>query len=393
MKMLDSSAPERTASHEGWPWDEGTSVRCAIWRGGTSRAVILRARDLPSDEQVRDRAILALMGSPDLRQVDGLGGAHPLTSKVAIVESSSRDDADVDLLFGQVAIDRPLIDYSGTCGNISAAIGPWAIQEGIVEPVEPITEVRVVNVNTGLRFVAHVPVRDGRPESRGGYVISGAPRPGAAIRLEFLDPGGAETGSLLPTGRPVDDLSVDGRAFRVSIIDAGNPTAFVRADDLGANPDEVTDRIQFDDRFRGFLQEVRETVGRAIGLVGADGSVPSHIPKIVVVAGAGRYEGQDGSTVEEGEADLRAWALTMGRLHQAFPVTGAMATAVAARYPGTVASLDATVHPSSIRIGHPSGVLEVEAVLTHDVEGPVRVDRILVTRTARRLMSGEAFLP
>jgi 2-methylaconitate cis-trans-isomerase PrpF len=395
MKKLDSSAPERTASSsdEGWPWDEGTPVRCSIWRGGTSRAAILRARDLPPDEQVRDRAILALMGSPDPRQIDGLGGAHPLTSKVAIVEASSGVDADVDLLFGQVAIDRPLIDYSGTCGNISAAIGPWAIHEGIVEPVEPITKVRVINVNSGLRFVAHIPVRGGRPESRGGYVVSGAPRPGAPIRLEFLEPGGAVTGSVLPTGRAVDDLSVGGITVRVSIVDAGNPTVFIRAEDLGVNPDDVTDRIRSDEGFLRLVQEVRETAGRTIGLVGADGSVPSHIPKIVVVADASRYERLDGSPMDEGEADLRAWALTMGRLHQAFPVTGGMATAVAARYPGTVVSLDSPGDRSSVRIGHPSGVLEVEAVLTDDVEGPGTVERIVVTRTARRLMSGDAFLP
>jgi 2-methylaconitate cis-trans-isomerase PrpF len=394
MKSPDSSAPEDAGSREPeGSWEEGAAVPCSLWRGGTSRAAILRARDLPSDDAVRDRLILALMGSPDARQIDGLGGAHPLTSKVAIVNASSREDADVELLFGQVAIDEALIDYSGTCGNISAAIGPWEIAEGIVAPVEPVTEVRVVNVNTGSRFVAHVPVRAGRPRSRGRYVISGAPRPGAPIRLEFLEPGGAVTGSLLPTGRPVDELSLDGGPVQVSIVDAGNPTVFVSAEQLGGPSDEITDRIRSDDGFRRSLQQLREVGAGEIGLVSPGGRVPSHIPKIVVVAGPGRYESLAGSVVEEGEMDLRAWALTMGRLHQAFPVTGGMATAVAARLPGTIVPFGGTTEGSPVRIGHPSGILEVDAVLVDGADGGSAVDRIVVVRTARRIMSGEAYLP
>lgn len=381
--------PQRT-----WPWPEGTRVPCSVWRGGTSRALIFRESDLSPDPQIRDRMILAAMGSPDPRQIDGLGGGYPLASKVAIVEETNDQEADVLFTFAQVATDLPLVDYSGTCGNISAAIGPWAIDQGLVEALEPVTRVGVRNTNTGKRFVTHVPVRDGRPVTRGDYVIDGVPNPGAEVRVEFLDAGGGVTGVLLPTGQPRDTLRVDGEEIEASVLDVGNPAVLVPLEALGLRPHETTELLERDGALRERLLAIREAGARAAALaVAEDGEVPAHIPKIAVVAAPGRFTTLSGRTVDRSEIDVLAWALTMGRLHRAYPVTAAMATAVAALIPGTVvADRVARIGPR-LRIGHPSGVLEIEAEVSGTDAWPPVVDRVVVGRTARKIIEGEVVLP
>jgi hypothetical protein len=336
--------------------------------------------------------ILAAVGSPDVRQIDGLGGAHPLTSKIAIVEPGARPDTDVAFTFGQVAIDRPLIDYSGTCGNISSAIGPWAIEAGLVDPVEPETTVRVLNLNTNKTFIAHVPVRDGRPFGRGDHVVDGVPNPGAAIRLEFLEPGGGVTGSLLPTGQVRDRLRIQDREVEVSVLDVGNPTVLVDAAELELPEERIVELIRTDAGFRGTLLSIREEGGRLAGLTRSDGMVPDHIPKVAVVASPAPYRTLDGRQVERDAVDLRAWALTMGQFHQAYPVTAAMPTAVAVHMAGSIAAAVAGASPPRVRIGHPSGVIEVEVTTSGTSHHP-RIECVAITRTARRIMTGDVMLP
>jgi len=355
--------------------------------------VLFRKEDLPNDPHVRDRMILASMGSPDTRQIDGVGGAHPLTSKVAIVEPAGGRDLDVLFTFGQVAIDRPFVDYSGTCGNISAAVGTWAVDEGVVAAVEPTTPVRVLNTNTDKVFIAHVPVREGSAALRGDFHLDGVPNPGACLRLEFLRPGGSVTGSLLPTGRARETLSAGGLDMPVSILDVGNPTVLVPTDELGVAPEEVTATIATRRSFRDLLLEIREAAGRTIGLADDGGHVPAHIPKVAVLAPSGTYTSLSGQTIDGASIDVRAWALTMGQLHQAYPVTAALPTAVGLHVEGSVAwDLGAGPPSGVVRIGHPSGVLEVEAAVTSTPSGPV-VERVIVPRTARQIMAGEILLP
>ncbi len=373
-------------------WPEGTTIPCQVWRGGTSRGLIFRGVDLPGDPASRDAILLAVLGSPDVRQIDGLGGGHPLTSKVVIAEPSTDPDHDVLFTFAQVAVDRALVDYSGTCGNMSAAVGPWAILQGIVESSDGDTSVRVLNTNTGRAYVAHVEVRGGRPVTRGDYVVDGVPRPGAPVRLEFIRPDGGATGGLLPTGHLRDSLEMAGGTMEATIVDVGNPTAMIRLQDIGLDPDEASLAIQSSDDLRAHLLRIREAAGVLAGLVDGDGAVPAHVPKIVLLARPGDYVAPSGRDVRAGEMDLRAWALTMGRLHQAYPVTAGMATAVGARIQGTTAHEMASPGGAEVRIGHPSGVIAVDAEIVAGRDGPV-VERVVVRRTARLLMSGEVTLP
>jgi 2-methylaconitate cis-trans-isomerase PrpF len=377
-----------------FPWPEGSTVPCQVWRGGTSKGLIFRTADLPQDPSARDRMLLAALGSPDARQVDGLGGGHPLTSKVAIVEASADPRYDVSFTFAQVGVDRALVDYSGTCGNISSAIGPWAVLEGQVSAHQGEASVRVWNTNTERGFVAHVSVRDGRPTVRGDYIVDGVPRPGSAVRLEFLRPEGGATGRLLPTGHLRDTVRTSGDEVEVTIVDVGNLTGMVRLDELGMDPGDATEALLTSENFRQRLMRIREEIGVMAGLAPQLEDVPAHVPKIVAVAPPAAYVSLNGGRVEADQLDLRAWALTMGRLHLAFPVTAGMATAVAARLSGSVAGEVAVPRGqgADIRIGHPSGVIAVGADVV-DGPGGIVVERVVVGRTARLLMTGQLALP
>jgi methylitaconate Delta-isomerase len=242
-------------------------VPCVFMRGGTSRGAYLWAQDLPTDPDERDRLILAIYGSPDARQIDGLGGADPLTSKVAILGPSSRPDADVDYTFGQVGINSASIDYQPNCGNISAGVGPYAIERGLVPAVSPVTRVRIYNTNTRKVIVAEVPVRDGRVEVEGDCTIDGVPGTGARILLDFLDSGGAATGRLLPTVRPRDTVSLAGRDYTVSLVDAANPYVFVRAESVGLVGTELAERVNSDPELLTLLENIRGSAAKLYGFV------------------------------------------------------------------------------------------------------------------------------
>lgn len=375
-------------------------IPAVIMRGGTSKGVFFHERDLPTDASARDRLILAAFGSPDpfRRQIDGLGGATSTTSKVAVIGDGSAHGVDVTYDFGQVGIDVPLVDRRGNCGNISSAVGPFAVDEGLVEPAEPVTQVRFLNTNTGKVIVAHVPTRDGRFDHRGGFEIPGIPGTAAEVRLDYLEPGGAVTGRLLPTGSLTDTLEVPGvGTLEVSILDAANPLVFVRWEDLGLTGLEQPDEIDADSALLARIESVRAAAAVVSGIADtpeqATAQVPS-VPKLAFVGPPRDYVRLDGVAVEEKASTLRAAMMSMGRVHRSYPLTGAICTAVAAAIPGTVAaktSRTGTAPPGVCIIGHPSGVLPMEAD-PREVEGQWHVEKVSGYRTARRLMEGWTYV-
>lgn len=373
-------------------------VPAVIMRGGTSKAVFFHEADLPADPEVRDRFILAAYGSPDpdRRQINGLGGATSTTSKVAIIGDGKPYGVDVTYEFGQVAIDQPLVDRRGNCGNISSAVGPFAVDEGLVTPTEPVTPVRFLNLNTGKQIVAHVPTTDGRFDPVGDFAIPGVPGTGSRIRLDYLNPGGAVTGRLLPTGNVRDTIEVPGVGdIEISLVDAANPLVFVRWRDLGMDGSELPDAVDADPELLARIEAVRAHASVLAGIAPtveeATRDVPS-VPKLAFVGGPRPYQRTDGRKVAAEEMTLRAAMMSMGRLHQSYPLTGAICTAVAAAIPGTIVAEAAAGENGITRIGHPAGVMEMEA---HPelVDGAWTVDAVAGYRTARRLMEGWALVP
>ncbi len=380
-------------------YEEQKRIRCAIMRGGTSRAVFVMRGELPAQPELCDKVILRIYGSPDIRQIDGLGGADPLTSKLAIIGPPTHKGADVDYTFGQVSATEPLVDYAGNCGNISSAVGPFAIDEGLVVPKEPTTTVRIHQTNTGSILVATVPVINGKAAVEGDYHIDGVPGTGARIDLDFSDTAGAVTGHMLPTGNPVDRLEVDGVGLiDVSIVDAGNPCVFVRARDVGAEGTETPAQIDADQPLNDRIERIRGAVATEIGLVEDWRDAARHspyIPFFVLVSPSADYvDFTTGKTVGAAQVDFVARLLFMLRTHKAYAVTGTVCTGAAAKIPGTI--VYETARPESreralTRIGHPAGVIDVEATVRLD--DSVHLERASVGRTARRIMEGYVFVP
>jgi 2-methylaconitate cis-trans-isomerase PrpF len=378
---------------------EVTAVRvpAVLMRGGTSRGLFFHARDLPEDHALREAFLLAAYGSPDAarRQVDGVGGATSSTSKVAVISEGSRPGVDVLYEFGQVSIDRPLIDRRGNCGNLSSGVGPFAVDEGLVEPTDPVTRVRLLNVNTGKLIVAHVPTRDGKFDPAGDFSLPGVPGTGSRIRLDYIDPGGAVTGSVLPTGNAVDDLTVPGvGTIPVSIVDAANPLLFVHWEALGLNGTESPDEIDSDPELLERLEAVRAHGAVLAGIVDsperATAETPS-VPKLTLVGPPRDYLTTDGTVQKGSGTTVRAAMMSMGKVHRAYALTGGICTAVAAAIPGTLVARAATEDPEC-RIGHPAGVLPLRADVRRDGD-TWQVARVTAYRTARRLMEGRVLVP
>lgn len=369
-------------------------------RGGTSRGLFFHERDLPADAAARDRVILAAYGSPDpyRRQVDGLGGAISTTSKTAVISPSADPDFDVVYRFGQVSIDRPIIDWRGNCGNMSAAVGPFAIDEGLVDAREPVTRVRIHQQNTGKRITAEVPVRDGRFDPEGDYAIDGVPGTGARITLRFADPAGAVTGTLFPTGSRRDRWDVPGVGpVTVTVIDAVNPIVLLAAAAIGLAGTEI-DEIERSAEIKRTLEAIRcrAAVQSGIAATEADAARRSQaVPKIAVLAAPAAYTTTGSRRLAAGEMDLAARAMSMGTLHRSIAVSGAGALAGAAMIPGTVAYdlvADAARRGGMLRIGHPGGVIDVGAAV--EIEGDrIHYKEAVLGRTARRLMDGRVRVP
>jgi hypothetical protein len=373
-------------------------------RGGTSKGVFFLADDLPSDKAARDRVLLRVIGSPDPygKQIDGMGGATSSTSKVVLVSRSSRSDCDVEYLFGQVAIDAPMIDWSGNCGNLTAAVGPFAISAGLVSaPADGTAIVRLWQANIGKRIMAHVPMRAGEVEETGSFQLDGAAFPGAEVKLEFIDPAGdddpAGAGATFPTGRQIDLLEVPGlRAVEATLINAGNPTIFVDAASLGLNGTELQQDINGRKELLELAEAVRSRGAVAMGLAAsieeATTKRPS-TPKIAFVAKPATYTAAGGKRIDPASIDLLARIFSMGKLHHAMTGTGAVALAAAAAIPGTIVHRIAPLSADgAVRFGHPSGTLSLgaEAVCR---EGQWVIRKAIVSRSARRLMEGWVRVP
>ena len=369
-------------------------IRAVYMRGGTSRALFFHEADLPKDRALRDRILLAALGSPDPygRQLDGLGGGISSLSKAVIVGPPTTAEADVDYTFAQVSVSEPLVDYTGNCGNCTGAVGPFAIDERLVPSVEPETVVRLHNTNTRKLVVARVPVVDGEAAVTGDFELPGVPGKGARIALDFLDPGGAVTGSLLPTGRPRDLLEVPSvGTVEASLVDATNPMVFVRAKDVGLAGSELPDAVDSDRALLARLEAIRITAAKLMGI-----PTSPALPKIAIVAPAAPFCTLDGRTIQPSEADVCARVISMGKCHRAFALTGAMCLAVAARIEGSVVTECVAPSPegrgADLRLGHPSGVLPVNAIVERR-GGEWWARQVTVYRTARRLMEGFVRVP
>jgi 2-methylaconitate cis-trans-isomerase PrpF len=370
-----------------------TKFRCTIMRGGTSKGIFLSEEDLPQDHELRDRIVLAIFGSPDIRQIDGLGGADSLTSKLALVKRSLEPDSDVVYTFGAVGIDRPFVDYSANCGNISSAVGPYAVEQGLVQAESPFTTVRIFNTNTQKMIYSKVPVKRGKVVSDGDYAIDGVPGTGAKIELSFMDPGGATTGKLLPTGNAVDEIKLEtGERVRVTMVDAGNPTAFVQAEEVGLKGTELPAEFDQDAGARVKLEAIRRKVGEAMGV-----PVSPSIPKISFIATSRAYKTVTGQEIRKEEINLVARVMAMGKMHKTFAITAGIPAAIAAVIPGSTVHQVTGGAPDNpltrtVNIGHPSGQMDVR-VEAKEEAGHLRVVSCTVGRTARKIMEGWVFIP
>lgn len=373
--------------------DEFIRVPCVIMRGGTSKGIYIKENHLPKDQALRDKYILAIFGSPDVRQIDGLGGADPLTSKLAIIGAPTIEGADVDYTFGQVSIDKPVIDYSGNCGNISSAVGGFAIDEGLVNAVEPVTTVRIHNVNTGKILVAEVPVVNGRAKVSGNCAIDGVSGTGAEILMDFSATAGATTGKLLPTGNVVDTIPTSRGDLEVSIVDVSNTCVFIRATDVNMKGCESPTVINGDKELLTYLEEVRAKAAVLAGMSPDEKTATEKQPAFPMIAFVGpRMEYEDfttGKTIAADDVDFVSRMMFMQVLHKTYPGTGTACTGAAAKIPGTIVN-QMIPHIDSIteiKIGHPAGVIKVTADMQDG-----QLTKAAFARTARRIMEGYVYI-
>ncbi|WP_218769013.1 2-methylaconitate cis-trans isomerase PrpF [Vibrio parahaemolyticus] len=380
-------------------------VPATYMRGGTSKGVFFNLEDLPSEAQVageaRDKLLLRVIGSPDPygKQIDGMGGATSSTSKTVIVSRSSRDDHDVDYLFGQVSIDKPFVDWSGNCGNLSAAVGPFAIHAGLIPqeriPENGIVTVRVWQMNISKTVLVHVPIVNGFVQESGEFELDGVTFPAAEIQVDFVDPADGE-GSMFPTGNLVDDLVVpDVGTFNATFINAGIPTIFIDAESIGYQGTELQDQINNDDAALAMFESIRAHGALKMGLISEleEAQTRQHTPKIAFVSKPKSYQSSSGKAVNESEIDVLVRALSMGKLHHAMMGTAAVAIASAACVPGTLVNLAAGGgEKESVTFGHPSGTLKVGAQAKQTEQGWV-VQKAIMSRSARILMEGFVRVP
>jgi hypothetical protein len=378
-------------------------------RGGTSKGVFFQLHELPERAQVpgdaRDRLLLRVTGSPDPygKQIDGMGGATSSTSKTVILSRSSRPGHDVDYLFGQVSIDKAFVDWSGNCGNLSAAVGPFAIAKGLVDPAriprDGIATVRIWQANIAKTIVAHVPMTSGSVQETGDFELDGVTFPAAEIELEFLEPAAEEEGAggaMFPTGHLVDEIEVPGIGrLEATMINAGIPTIFVNAEAIGYTGTELQDAINGDPKALAMFETLRAHGALRMGLIKSleEAAKRQHTPKIAFVAHPADYVASSGRRVAKNDVDLLVRALSMGKLHHAMMGTAAVAIGTAAAIPGTLVNLAAGGGTrNAVRFGHPSGTLRVGAE-ARQVNGEWIVTRAIMSRSARVLMEGWVRVP
>jgi 2-methylaconitate isomerase len=384
-------------------------IPATYMRGGTSKGVFFRLQDLPAAAQqpgeARDRLLMRVIGSPDPygKQIDGMGGATSSTSKTVIVAKSSRPDHDVDYLFGQVAIDRAFVDWSGNCGNLSAAVGPFAISGGLIDPERVpdngVAIVRIWQANIGKTIIAHVPVTNGQVQETGDFELDGVTFPAAEVQLEFMDPAAEEEGAggaMFPTGHLVDDLEVPGvGTLKATMINAGIPTIFVNAEAIGYTGTELQDAINGDAAALKKFETIRAYGALRMGLIKdlAEIATRQHTPKVAFVAKPQAYTASSGKRVGAEDVDLLVRAMSMGKLHHAMMGTAAVAIGTAAAIPGTLVNLAAGGgERNAVRFGHPSGTLRVGAEARQE-NGEWIVKKAVMSRSARVLMEGWVRIP
>ncbi len=393
------SSPQRDA------WMSQMKVPATYMRGGTSKGVFFNLADLPPEAQVagekRDQLLLRVIGSPDPygKQIDGMGGATSSTSKTVIVSKSSRADHDVDYLFGQVSIDKPFVDWSGNCGNLSAAVGPFAIHAGLIDekriPQNGVVTVKVWQANIGKTIEVRVPIQHGLVQETGEFSLDGVTFPAAEIQVDFVDPADGE-GSMFPTGNLMDDLVVPGiGTFNSTLINAGIPTIFLDAEALGYSGTELQEQINNDEQALAKFETIRAYGALKMGLISSidEAEGRQHTPKVAFVAKPKSYQASSGKVVEAGEVDLLVRALSMGKLHHAMMGTAAVAIGAAACVPGTLVNLAAGGgEKQAVTFGHPSGTLKVGAQAKATEQGWV-VEKAIMSRSARILMEGFVRVP
>lgn len=371
-----------------------------IQRGGTSKGVFIKQNELPSDHKKRLEVIRKIFGSPDKRQIDGIGGADVLTSKLAIIGASTSPKADVDYTFAQVSFDTDLVDFGGNCGNISAGVAPFAIDEGMVKPVEPITRVRIHQTNTDCILIADVEVKDGKACVEGDCHIDGVPGTGSRIMLNFYDTAGSTTGELLPTGNPMDYLQVEGYGeFPVSIVDAGNVVVFIAAESLGLKGCESTREIEKSRELMDKIEAIRSTAAVKIKMAETreEAALQSaYVPFFSIVSKPQPYISEtDGRSVLADEMDITARLCFMLHMHKTYPGTGAVATGAAARINGSIVhsllSEESRAH-KTLRIGHPGGVISVKAKAEYGEGSHIIFKELTYERTSRRIMEGYVYI-
>lgn len=373
--------------------DQKYELPVTIMRGGTSKGVYILEENLPSNKEEWEPILLRLMGSPDKKQIDGLGGSQSVTSKVAIVKKSSEPGADVDYTFAQVSVDKPLVSYKGNCGNISSGVGPFAIEKGLVKPKDGTTPVRIFNTNTQKIIIEDVATTNQGVVYEGDFAIAGVPGTGAPVKLKFVDPAGTLGKGLLPTGNAVDVLELpEGGQVEVSIVDAANPLVFVKAEDVGLKGTELPEEISQEKL--DLLETVRGLVAVKLGLIEdytkSAWETPG-IPKMTYVAKAADYTAMDGREIKQNEIDLLSRMMSMQKPHPSYAMTGAMCTAAAAVTPGSIVQqvLSENTDTQFIRIGHPGGILEC-GVDYKAVDSVPVIEDTFGFRTANLLLNGVA---
>ena len=373
-------------------------IPAAFIRGGTSKGVFFHERDLPPEQAARDRIFLEVIGSPDpyKRQLNGLGGGVSSLSKVVIIERSDRDDADIDYTFVQIGVDEAVVDYSSMCGNLSSAVGPFAVDEDLIKTTGDETLVRVFNTNTQKVYHARFPVRDGKAVVTGDQSIPGVAGSGARVALEYLDPGGSRTAALLPTGNVTDTIELpDGTAITATLVDATNPVVVVAASDFGCTATETPEALDARLELMARIETVRRLAGVKMGMGRAPGEIPHAVPKIVLVAPPVAFEDLSGQAHAASAIDISARAVSMGQVHRALPLTLSMCLACATRIEGSVAQTLARDIPATadVRLGNPSGIIVAGAELLRASDGTWTAKVCRVVRTQRRLMDGHVLLP
>ncbi len=368
-------------------------VDCLFMRGGSSRGAVFLERDLPADPHERTALLLALYGSPDTRQIDGIGGGDPLTSKAAVIGPSSHPNADLDYTFYQIGIDRAQVSTGGNCGNMLSVVGSFGVLRGLVRATEPETIIRVHVTNIGQVVTLRQPVHHGFPRVNGDTRIPGVPGTGAAITIDFGNCSGSVSGKLLPTGSPIDTIDVTGKSINVSFVDAATPFVFVSARDIGASGCELPNQIAANSSLLDTLEAVRGWAAVVLGLVSRPEDarkITPNIPRVVMVSAPQAYTSSNGELIAESEMDLCVRQLAMQKPHNALAVTGAVCTAVGAKIPGTVLATLSKSNGGRARLGHPGGVLRVAAEV-ETAGADLIIRSATIERTARLIMAGRLF--